>query len=110
MGWLFSVGLFQICQIVVSICICIYYVMYVFIITSQVIQWCTYHHKDDPTQPEDDDNEDDENEDDAKEEEDNIDIVAHSDSDLFEYSICSWDAEFLKVDQGTLFELILVSC
>jgi S-phase kinase-associated protein 1 len=22
--------------------------------------------------------------------------------------ICSWDAEFLKVDQGTLFELILV--
>jgi hypothetical protein len=24
--------------------------------------------------------------------------------------IGSWDAEFLKVDQGTLFELILVCC
>ena len=55
------------------------YIMYVFIITSQVIQWCTQHKDDDPTQPEED-------------------------------AICLWDVEFLKVDQGTLFELILVSC
>ena len=71
-----------------------------------MIQWCTYHHKDDPTQPEDDDNEEEDN----NEEDENNDIVAQSDTDLFEYSICSWDAEFLKVDPCTLFELILVSC
>ena len=89
-----------------------------------MIQWCTQH-KDDPTQPVEDENneddakeeeeeneEDDNNEDDDNEEDHNSDIVAHSDTDtdLFEYSICSWDAEFMKVDQGTLFELILVSC
>jgi len=50
----------------------------------QVIQWCTYH-KDDPPPPEDDENKEKRTDD-----------------------ICSWDAEFLKVDQGTLFELILV--
>lgn len=53
-------------------------------ILKKVIQWCTYH-KDDPPPPEDDENKEKRTDD-----------------------ICSWDAEFLKVDQGTLFELILV--
>ncbi len=53
-------------------------------ILKKVIQWCTYH-KDDPPPPEDDDNKEKRTDD-----------------------ISSWDAEFLKVDQGTLFELILV--
>ena len=51
-------------------------------ILKKVIQWCTYH-KDDPPPPEDDENK--------------------------EKRISSWDAEFLKVDQGTLYELIMVS-
>lgn len=51
---------------------------------SQVIQWCT-HHKDDPPPPEDDEN--------KEKRTDDIPV---------------WDQEFLKVDQGTLFELILV--
>ena len=55
-------------------------------ILKKVIQWCTYH-KDDPPPPEDDENKEKRTDD-----------------------ISSWDAEFLKVDQGTLFELILVSC
>ncbi len=50
-----------------------------------MIEWST-HHKDDPPLPEDDENRD--------KRSDNID---------------PWDQEFLKVDQGTLFELILVS-
>ena len=50
----------------------------------QVIQWAT-HHKDDPPPPEDDEN---------REKNTN--------------DISSWDQDFLKVDQGTLFELILV--
>lgn len=54
-------------------------------ILKKVIQWCTYH-KDDPPPPED-------NEDEEKSTDD----------------IGTWDMEFLKVDQGTLFELILVS-
>jgi S-phase kinase-associated protein 1 len=54
-------------------------------ILKKVIQWCTYH-KDDPPPPEDDENKEKRTDD-----------------------ICSWDTEFLKVDQGTLFELILVS-
>lgn len=54
-------------------------------ILRKVIQWCSYH-KDDPPPPEDDENKEKRTDD-----------------------ICSWDAEFLKVDQGTLFELILVS-
>jgi len=54
-------------------------------ILKKVIQWCTYH-KDDPPQPEDDENKEKRTDD-----------------------ISSWDTEFLKVDQGTLFELILVS-
>lgn len=57
----------------------------VFVISIlQVIQWCT-HHKDDPPPPEDDEN--------KEKRTDDIPV---------------WDQEFLKVDQGTLFELILV--
>ena len=51
----------------------------------KVIQWAT-HHKDDPPPPDDDEN--------KEKRTDDID---------------PWDQEFLKVDQGTLFELILVS-
>ena len=51
----------------------------------QVIQWCTYH-KDDPPPPEDDENKEKRTDD-----------------------ISSWDSDFLKVDQGTLFELILAA-
>jgi len=54
-------------------------------ILKKVIQWCTYH-KDDPPPAEDDENKEKRTDD-----------------------ICTWDVEFLKVDQGTLFELILVS-
>ena len=50
-----------------------------------MIQWCTYH-KDDPPPPEDDDSREKRTDD-----------------------IPSWDIEFLKVDQGTLFELILAA-
>ena len=54
-------------------------------ILKKVIQWCTYH-KDDPPPPEDDENREKRTDD-----------------------LCGYDIEFLKVDQGTLFELILVS-
>jgi len=54
-------------------------------ILKKVITWCQ-HHKDDPIVNEDDENKEKRTDD-----------------------IGSWDAEFLKVDQGTLFELILVS-
>ncbi|KAK1333700.1 hypothetical protein QTO34_006086 [Cnephaeus nilssonii] len=54
-------------------------------IFKKVIQWCT-HHKDDPPPPEDDEN--------KEKQTDNIPV---------------WDQEFLKVDQGTLFELILAA-
>ena len=54
-------------------------------ILTKVIQWATYH-KDDPPLPEDDENKEKRTDD-----------------------ICSWDADFLKVDQGTLFELILAA-
>ena len=50
-----------------------------------MIQWCTQH-KDDPTPVEDDE---------------------HKDKRTDDVPV--WDQEFLKVDQGTLFELILVS-
>ncbi|KAG5205722.1 hypothetical protein JEQ12_018972 [Ovis aries] len=53
-------------------------------ILEKVIQWCT-HHKDDPP-PEDDEN--------KGRRTDDIPV---------------WDQEFLKVDQGTLFELILAA-
>ncbi|XP_065197843.1 S-phase kinase-associated protein 1-like [Sycon ciliatum] len=56
-------------------------------IMRKVISWCTQH-QNDPAVPEDDSI-------DAREKRtDNID---------------SWDMEFLKVDQGTLFELILAA-
>jgi len=54
-------------------------------ILKRVIQWCTYH-KDDPPPPEDDENKEKRTDD-----------------------ISSWDSDFLKVDQGTLFELILAA-
>jgi len=54
-------------------------------ILKKVITWAT-HHKDDPPLPEDDENKEKRTDD-----------------------ISSWDAEFLKVDQGTLFELILAA-
>ncbi|UJR07686.1 hypothetical protein I4U23_011971 [Adineta vaga] len=54
-------------------------------ILKKVIQWATYH-KDDPPPPEDDENR-----------EKNL------------ADISSWDQDFLKVDQGTLFELILAA-
>jgi len=54
-------------------------------ILKKVILWCTYH-KDDPPAPEDDENKEKRTDD-----------------------ISSWDTEFLKVDQGTLFELILAA-
>jgi len=54
-------------------------------IMRKVVQWCTYH-KDDPPAPDDDDNKEKRTDD-----------------------ISSWDADFLKVDQGTLFELILAA-
>ncbi|CAM4874959.1 unnamed protein product [Rotaria socialis] len=54
-------------------------------ILKKVIQWAT-HHKDDPPPPEDDEN---------REKNTN--------------DISSWDQDFLKVDQGTLFELILAA-
>ncbi|XP_067138158.1 S-phase kinase-associated protein 1 [Centruroides vittatus] len=55
------------------------------VILKKVIQWATYH-KDDPLPPEDDENKEKRTDD-----------------------ISSWDADFLKVDQGTLFELILAA-
>ena len=53
-------------------------------ILKKVIQWAT-HHKDDPPPPEDDESR-----------EKNLNDIS------------TWDQDFLKVDQGTLFELILV--
>jgi len=54
-------------------------------ILKKVLQWCQYH-KDDPPPLEEDDNKEKRTDD-----------------------IPSWDQEFLKVDQGTLFELILAA-
>ena len=54
-------------------------------ILKKVIHWCQYH-KDDPPPAEEDDNKEKRTDD-----------------------ISSWDSEFLKVDQGTLFELILAA-
>ncbi|CDW53975.1 SKP1 component [Trichuris trichiura] len=55
------------------------------VILKKVIQWCAYHYDDPPMM----------NDDECKE--------RRSDD------INAWDAEFLKVDQGTLFELILAA-
>lgn len=54
-------------------------------ILRKVLQWANYH-KDDPQPTEDDENKEKRTDD-----------------------ITSWDADFLKVDQGTLFELILAA-
>lgn len=54
-------------------------------ILRKVIQWATYH-KDDPPPSEDEDTKEKRTDD-----------------------ISSWDSDFLKVDQGTLFELILAA-
>ena len=54
-------------------------------ILKKVIQWATYH-KDDPQALDEDENKEKRTDD-----------------------ISSWDADFLKVDQGTLFELILAA-
>jgi len=54
-------------------------------ILNKVVQWAT-HHKDDPPPLEDDENKEKRTDD-----------------------ISSWDAEFLKVEQSTLFELILAA-
>uniref|UniRef100_G1Q9K4 S-phase kinase-associated protein 1 n=1 Tax=Myotis lucifugus TaxID=59463 RepID=G1Q9K4_MYOLU len=54
-------------------------------ILQKLLQWCT-HHRDDPPPPEDDENK-------GKRTDD----------------IPAWDQEFLKVDQGTLFELTLAA-
>ena len=54
-------------------------------ILRKVIQWATYH-KDDPPPEEDEDSKEKRTDD-----------------------ISSWDSDFLKVDQGTLFELILAA-
>lgn len=54
-------------------------------ILRRVLQWANYH-KDDPVPTEDDENKEKRTDD-----------------------ISSWDADFLKVDQGTLFELILAA-
>lgn len=53
-------------------------------ILQKVVEWCTRHRSDPPPQPEDDN--------------------APKRTD----DISDWDADFCKVDQGTLFELILV--
>ena len=50
---------------------------------EKMIEWCT-HHKDDPPPPEDDE--------DA----------------MFNDEIEEWDQNFLKMEDGTLFDLILV--
>ncbi|XP_059164814.1 S-phase kinase-associated protein 1-like [Physella acuta] len=52
---------------------------------KKVIQWCTFH-RDDPPPSEDDENKEKRTDD-----------------------VRSWDTEFLKVDEGTLFELILTA-
>ena len=54
-------------------------------ILRKVLQWCNYH-KDDQEPPEDDENKERRTDD-----------------------IPSWDLEFLRVDQGTLFELIMAA-
>ncbi|GBM86826.1 S-phase kinase-associated protein 1 [Araneus ventricosus] len=54
-------------------------------ILKKIIRWATYH-RDDPTPQEDDDSEDKRN-----------------------VKISSWDTHFLKVDQATLYELIVAA-
>lgn len=84
MSFLTSTFLFSAFQIVCHTCHSWIETVTFFLPVWQVIQWCT-HHKDDPPPPEDDEN--------KEKRTDDIPV---------------WDQEFLKVDQGTLFELILV--
>lgn len=56
-------------------------------ILHKVIDWCR-HHKDDPVAADSEEN--------------------SSAARLGSFEISQWDEEFFKVDQGTLFELILV--
>lgn len=58
-------------------------------ILEKVMQWCE-HHKDDPVQPETED------------------ATSISSKAKADHTLSPWDEEFCKVDQGTLFELILV--
>ena len=60
-------------------------------ILRKVIQWLTYH-KDDSFPRKD-----------AKKMTDDMD------QEMMTEDICPWDVDFLKVDQGTLFELILAA-
>lgn len=53
-------------------------------ILKKVLLWANYHKNDPP-------------------------VVEDDNRDKRTDDICSWDADFLKVDQGTLFELILAS-
>jgi len=53
-------------------------------ILKKVLLWANFHKNDPPT-------------------------IEDENRDKRTDDICSWDAEFLKVDQGTLFELILAS-
>lgn len=53
-------------------------------ILKKVLLWANYHKNDPP-------------------------VVDDENRDKRTDDICSWDADFLKVDQGTLFELILAS-
>jgi len=53
-------------------------------ILKKVLLWANYHKNDPP-------------------------VVEDENRDKRTDDICSWDADFLKVDQGTLFELILAS-
>ncbi|KAM8711212.1 hypothetical protein ACLKA7_000362 [Drosophila subpalustris] len=55
-------------------------------ILRKVLHWATYHAQDDPQEAQEDENKEKRTDD-----------------------ISSWDADFLKVDQGTLFELILAA-
>uniref|UniRef100_G1PZR7 S-phase kinase-associated protein 1 n=1 Tax=Myotis lucifugus TaxID=59463 RepID=G1PZR7_MYOLU len=55
-------------------------------ILQKLLQWCTHHRDDPPPPPLDDENKENRTDD-----------------------IPAWDREFLKVDQGTLFELILAA-
>ena len=60
-------------------------------ILRKVIQWLTYH-KDDSFPRKD-----------AKK------MTVDMDQEMMTEDICPWDVDFLKVDQGTLFELILAA-
>jgi S-phase kinase-associated protein 1 len=76
--------MFKLCSLFIKIIIAIPLPNVTGPILTKVIDYCT-HHRNDPIQNHDDD---------LKKTSEDID---------------DWDAEFCKVDQGTLFELILVN-